>query len=222
MSLTMKFPGVYLIDDSLATKNLVPGKAVYGERLLEKEGVEYRLWNPKRSKLAAALLKGLKHWPIKEDSRILYLGAASGTTASHLSDLAPMGRIYCVEFSPRAFLKLLYLCELRENMYPLLCDASKPESYQFYLEKCGLIYQDIAQARQAEILAENARFYLKPLGYAVIAIKARSIDVSRAPKEIYSMEAKKLREYGLKILDLVELGPYEKDHALILAQRLSY
>jgi fibrillarin-like pre-rRNA processing protein len=215
----MKFPGVYLIDDSLATRNFAPGKAVYGEKLLEQDGVEYRLWNPRRSKLAAAILKGLKQWPIKEDSRILYLGAASGTTASHLSDLAPMGRIYCVEFSPRAFLKLLYLCEHRKNMYPLLCDASKPESYQVYLEKCDLIYQDLAQARQAEILGENARYYLKAPGYIAIAIKARSIDVAQKPEEIFKREIEKIRGYGFKILETLKLEPYEKDHVLVLAEK---
>ena len=219
MSLTRRSPGIYLIDDSLATKNLVPGKAVYGEKLLEQDGVEYRLWNPRRSKLAAALLKGLKQWPIKEDSRILYLGAASGTTASHLSDIAPMGRIYCVEFSPRAFLKLLYLCEHRDNMYPLLCDARKPESYQVYLEKCDLIYQDLAQLRQVEILGENARYYLKTPGYVAIAIKARSIDVAQKPEKIFSGEIKRMRGYCFKILETLKLEPYEKDHLLVLAKK---
>ncbi len=219
MNLAMMFPGVYLIGDSLATKNLVPGTAVYGEKLVEHEEVEYRLWNPRRSKLSAALLKGLKQWPIEEDSRILYLGAASGTTASHLSDIAPMGRVYCVEFSPRAFIKLLYLCELRKNMYPLLCDARKPESYQFYLEKCDFIYQDVAQARQAEILAENARYYLKPHGHAAIAIKARSIDVARKPEEIFSSEIAKMRGHGFKILETIELEPYERDHILVLMEK---
>lgn len=218
MSLTIRFPGVYLFDNSLATRNLVPGFSVYGEKLVTHEDKEYRLWNPRRSKLAAAVLKGLKHLPLDEASRVLYLGAASGTTASHLSDLAYLGSIYCVEISPRAFLKLLYLCEKRRNMYPLLCDAGKPESYQHYLEKCDLIYQDLAQPNQSEILAENARFYLKPGGYAALAVKARSIDVSRAPRDIYAQEAEKLRKEGFKILELVELEPYEKDHALILAR----
>jgi fibrillarin-like pre-rRNA processing protein len=222
MSLLRKYPGVYLLDDSLATKNLIPGKAVYGERLEVEAGVEYRLWNPRRSKLAAALIKGLREWPIKRDSRILYLGAASGTTASHLSDIASRGMVYCVEFSPRVFLKLLYLCEQRENMVPLLCDAAKPESYQFYLEKCDLVYQDLAQPRQAEILAENARYFLKTRGYAMMAVKARSIDASLPSRKIYSLEAKKLRKRGFRILELLDLSPYEKDHALILAQKLGY
>lgn len=215
-------PGVYVFDDSLATRNLTPGKAVYGERLRVEEGVEYRLWNPRRSKLAAALLKGLGEWPVKEDSRILYLGAASGTTASHLSDIASRGVVYCVEFSPRVFLKLLYLCRQRRNMVPLLCDAARPEGYQFFLEECDLVYQDLAQPRQAEILLENSRFFLRNLGYAMMAVKARSIDASLPPGKIYSREAEKLRRGGFRVLELLDLEPYEKDHALILAQKHGY
>ena len=86
------FPEIYwatLEDGSrkLGTKNLVPGNAVYGERLVRFSGYEYRLWDPYRSKLAAAILKGLEIVPICPNYRVLYLGAASGTTASHVSDI---------------------------------------------------------------------------------------------------------------------------------------
>jgi fibrillarin-like pre-rRNA processing protein len=101
--------GVYIIrfedgSERLATRNLTPGKRVYGERLVKWNGVEYREWNPYRSKLAAAIANGLKFVPIQEGTHVLYLGAASGTTPSHISDIVgEKGLIYAVEFSPRVF-----------------------------------------------------------------------------------------------------------------------
>lgn len=49
--------------------------------------VEYRAWNPFRSKLAAAILGGIDQIHIKPGAKVLYLGAASGTTVSHVSDI---------------------------------------------------------------------------------------------------------------------------------------
>lgn len=212
-----KFKGVYLIDDSLATKNLVAGKKVYGERLVQEGGAEYRLWNPNRSKLAAAIFNGLKELPLSESSKVLYLGAASGTTASHVSDITSQGLVFCIDFSPRVFIKLLEVCELRKNMIPIFADASRPEQYSSLVEKCDVIYQDIAQPNQVEILVANAEHYLKPQGSIIIAIKARSIDVSKKPKEIFDAEIQKLKKF-FKISDVVYLEPYEKDHVLVVGE----
>jgi fibrillarin-like pre-rRNA processing protein len=213
-----KFPGVYVINNRLATRNLAPGKRVYGENLRTIDGVEYRIWNPRRSKLAAALYRGLRNFPVGRKSKILYLGAASGTTASHFSDIAPEGLVFSVEFSPRSFLKLMYLCRERRNMIPLLCDARRPESYQSLMEKCDLIYQDLAQPLQGEILISNSHFYLRERGHVMLMVKARSIDVRKPPRRLYSREAGKLKKDGFKVLEILELSPYEKDHALILAR----
>ncbi|MBI5253191.1 MAG: fibrillarin-like rRNA/tRNA 2'-O-methyltransferase [Euryarchaeota archaeon] len=214
-----KFKGAYLIDDSLATKNLVPGKRVYGERLVQDGGIEYRLWNPNRSKLAAAIFNGLKELPLSESSKVLYLGAASGTTASHVSDIALQGLVFCVDFSPRVFVKLLEVCSLRKNMIPIFADASQPEQYSSLVEKCDVIYQDIAQPNQVEILVANAERYLKPHGSIIIAIKARSIDVSKKPKEIFDAEIQKLKKF-FRVSDVVYLEPYEKDHVLVVGEIL--
>ncbi|HUK84302.1 MAG TPA: fibrillarin-like rRNA/tRNA 2'-O-methyltransferase, partial [Candidatus Acidoferrum sp.] len=83
-----KFKEIYqasLEDGSqrLATVNLTPGLNVYGERLVKVKGVEYRIWDAFRSKLAAAILKGVDNVPIEPGFKVLYLGAASGTTPSH-------------------------------------------------------------------------------------------------------------------------------------------
>ncbi len=211
----MKFDGVYLIGEKIATLNLTPGQNVYGEKLVQKDGKELRLWNPKRSKLAAAILNGLKELPIKRDSPVLYLGAASGTTASHISDIAADGVVYCVEFSQRSFRELLETSVERPNMIPVLADAREPEGYLGLVEKCDIIYQDVAQAEQAQILIDNARMYLKDGGHIIIAIKARSIDSARGPKDVIAAEISKLKR-RFKIMEVVDLGPYERDHALVV------
>jgi len=135
-----EFSAIYqvILEDGterLATKNLTPGRNVYGEKLVRYEGVEYRLWDPFRSKLAAAVLKNLKTVPIKPGHKVLYLGAASGTTASHVSDIVgESGHVYCVEFAPRAIRELVdNVCAFRLNMSAILADARIPEKYAIFV-----------------------------------------------------------------------------------------
>jgi fibrillarin-like pre-rRNA processing protein len=199
-----------------ATPNLTPGKKVYGEELVTLDGREYRIWDPFRSKLAAALLKGLKELPIGSGSRVLYLGAASGTTASHVSDLVGLqGLVYCVEFSARSLRDLLISCTDRKNMIPLLADARAPESYRLLVGEVDLIYEDVAQPDQSEILLRNAEVYLKRGGYAMLALKARAVDVTAKPEEVYRQERRKL-EQRMEIVDFRTLEPFERDHAFFL------
>lgn len=219
-----RFAGVYWVEledgtKKLATVNLAPGTKVYGERLVQFEGMEYRLWDPYRSKLAAAILRGLKHVPIGEGVRVLYLGAASGTTASHVSDLVgARGRVYCVEISSRPFRDLLLVCMRRSNMVPLLADASRPEGYRSLIESVDVIYQDVAQPEQTGILLSNVLAFLRSGGYTVLSLKARSIDVTKEPREIFREEMEEL-EKELEILDVKILEPYDKDHAMIVMRK---
>jgi fibrillarin-like pre-rRNA processing protein len=141
-------PGVFILEvdgqKRLATRSddSVP---VYGERILEG----YRLWDPFRSKLAALLLKGRSTWPVlARDARVLYLGAATGTTVSHVSDIVREGLVYAVEYSPRSMRDLVRLCERRKNIVPILADAARPEEYAFLVEPVDLVYQDVAQRSQ--------------------------------------------------------------------------
>ena len=219
-----RFKGVYVVeleDGSLrlATRNLVPGQRVYGERLYNYDGVEYREWNAYRSKLAGALLKGLEELPIKEGDRLLYLGIASGTTASHVSDIVgPKGRIYGVEFAPRVMRDLILVVRERRNIYPILGDARFPEKYRHLVEGVDGLYADVAQPEQASIVARNAKFFLREDGYLLLAIKARSIDVTTEPSEVYLREIKTLVEAGFEIKDVVHLDPFDRDHAMIYAR----
>jgi len=219
-----RWKGVYVaeLDDGslrLATKNLVPGQRVYGERLFNYEGVEYREWNAYRSKLAAALLKGLEELPVKEGDRILYLGIASGTTASHISDIiGSKGLIYGVEFSPRVIRDLMQVVADRRNILPILADARAPERYRLMVGMVNGLYADVAQPEQADIVNRNARLFLEDGGYLLLAIKARSIDVTREPSDIYLREMKKLAQGGFEVIDVVHLDPFDRDHAMIYAR----
>jgi len=219
-----KFPGVYTVieDDGserIATKNLVPGQKVYGERIVKWKGEEYRIWNPNRSKLAAAILNDLKNFPIKPETTVLYLGIASGTTASHVSDIIDWeGKIFGIEFSPRVLRELVPLVEERRNIVPILGDATKPEEYRALVTKVDVIFEDVAQPTQAKILIDNAKAYLKSGGYGMISIKSRSIDVTKEPEEVFREVEKELSEY-FEVVERISLEPYEKDHALIVVKK---
>lgn len=219
-----RFKSVYWVelDDGtrkLATVNLARGTQVYGEKLIDIQGIEYRLWDPYRSKLAAAILKNIEEVPISPGKRVLYLGAASGTTASHVADLVGQGGcIYCVEVSSRPLRDLLVVCVKRPNMTPILADARQPCHYCTLVEKADVIYQDIAQPDQTDIFLANVNAFLEKGGHAVLALKARSIDVTKEPRDIFRDEMEKL-EKEMDILDAKILDPYEKDHAMLVLQK---
>lgn len=205
----------------LATKNLVPGRRVYDEWLFKLGDVEYREWNAYRSKLAAALLKGIRELSIAHGSKILYLGAGSGTTVSHISDIVGLrGRIYAVEFAPRVMRELITVAESRRNIVPILADARFPQRYKHVAEPVEIIYADVAQPDQASLVLLNSKLFLKGGGYLYLAIKARSIDVTKEPDEIYRREIDTLRRGGFEIVDVVHLDPFDKDHVMVYAKYL--
>ncbi|NPA99902.1 MAG: fibrillarin-like rRNA/tRNA 2'-O-methyltransferase [Crenarchaeota archaeon] len=222
-----KFEGVYFVvfedgTERLATKNLTPGKRVYGEPLVHWEGEEYRIWNPYRSKLAAAILNGLREMPIRRGTRILYLGAASGTTVSHVSDIVGLeGIIYSVEFSARVFREFMekIIDQGRTNCIPILADARYPEQYVSIVKKVDVVYIDVAQPFQAKIVADNADVFLRKHGYVMLVIKAMSIDVTKAPDETFKREVDHLKERGFEIVDMVHLEPYDVAHAMVVARK---
>ena len=221
------FAGVYwvLLEDGNkrpATVNLAPGRTVYGETLVRTDERELRVWDPYRSKLAAVIMKGLRHLTMRAGVKVLYLGAASGTTCSHVSDLIGReGRLYCVEFSPRAMRELVRnLCEYRPNVFPVLADARFPERYRSFVGQVDAAYCDIAQPEQAKILADNCDQFLADRGVAMLAVKARSIDVTRRPTEVFKAEAEVLRSRGFHVLQQILLEPYDRDHAMIVVQYL--
>lgn len=205
----------------LGTRNLTPSLNVYGERLVKFKGVEYRVWDAFRSKLAGAIIKGLKNVPIEPGFKVLYLGAASGTTPSHVSDIVGEdGYVYCVEFAQRSLRDLVNnVAAFRTNISPMLEDARMPERYAIFIPgKVDTIYCDVAQPEQAKLLADNAAVFLKPQGWVMLACKSQSIDVTMSPNEVYQQEARILKKRGFNITEIVDLEPYDKAHAMIVAQ----
>ncbi|MCK9442503.1 MAG: fibrillarin-like rRNA/tRNA 2'-O-methyltransferase [Methanothrix sp.] len=212
-------PGVFILEvegqKRLATRSddVVP---VYGERILEG----YRLWDPFRSKLAALLLKGRSTRPVlPRDASVLYLGAATGTTVSHVSDIVRDGLVYAVEFSPRSMRDLVRLCERRKNIVPILADAARPEEYAFLVEPVDLVYQDVAQRGQAEIASRNCARYLKSGGELILMLKTRSVDVTASPEAVLLAEKKNLQ--GLDLLQVMDLVPFHQDHFAMQAKKPS-
>ena len=213
------FPGVFKEGKNLFTVNLAPGRRVYNERLLKKGKLEYRSWDASRSKLAAAILNGLKTIPLAEGTKVLYLGASTGTTVSHVSDIIRAdGIVYAVEFAERVFRNLLDVAAARPNIAPIIGDARKPERYG-WVEQCDVVYCDLADPQETEIALRNAVEFLKPGGHLMIAIKSQSIDVTKPPEQIYREEAEKLRKAGLEVVEQASLEPYEDKHAMIVARK---
>jgi fibrillarin-like pre-rRNA processing protein len=186
------------------------GEPVYGE---PTDG-DWRRWDPHRSKLGAMLELGLDTG-LAADGRVLYLGAASGTTVSHVADVA--GPTYAVEFAPRPVRDLLEVCQDRPNLFPLLADARRPETYGHVVEAdLDLLVQDVATTGQAEVAAKNARF-LAPDGRLALAIKARSEDVTRDPAAVFE-ESLSTLESTYEILATRELDPFHEDHLAVVAR----
>lgn len=183
---------------------------------LARKDSSLRIWDPKRSKLGVMVVKKIPI-PIGRDSRVLYLGAASGTTVSHVADIAKVA--YAVEFSPRSMRNLLDVCKDYDNLIPLLDDANHPERYSPFVEPVDVIYQDVAQRNQAEIALRNAKWFLKDDGYLIITIKARSIDTTANPQKILAAEAEKLTS-DFEIISKTDLAPYHADHLAVIARKL--
>lgn len=204
---------------TLYTKSFAPGKQVYKEKLVKEKGSEYREWDTHRSKLAAAIVKGISQMGIKPDSTVLYLGCASGTTSSHVSDIVGKeGFVWCLDFAPRTMRDMILVSEQRPNMTTIMEDASHPERYANQVLAVDVIFQDVAQKNQADIFLKNCDMFLKKGGFGILCVKSRSIDISKKPKEIYKTIREQI-EKKLMIVDYRELDPLEKDHCVFVCKR---
>jgi len=223
-----KHEGIFIAkgkESMLVTKNLVPGESVYGEKRISIETgddggkIEYRVWNPFRSKLAAGVLGGMDKIFIVPGAKVLYLGAASGTSVSHVADIVgPEGVVYAVEFSPRSGRDLINMAKKRTNVIPIVEDARHPQKYRMLLSTVDVIFADVAQPDQARIVAHNAHQFLKVDGHAVISIKANCIDSTAPAEAVFSKEIDTLRGEMFKPLEQITLEPYERDHAMVTAR----
>ena len=156
---------------------------------------------------------------IRKNDVVLYLGAASGTTVSHVSDIVGSeGLVFAVDIAPRVMRDLIFLCYKRKNIAPILADANKADLLKERICAVDVVYQDVAQKNQVEIFLKNVDLFLKNGGYALLAIKARSIDVTKNPKLIFK-EVKEKLEKTLTIIDYRELQPFQKDHCMFICKK---
>ncbi|KAI0118487.1 Fibrillarin [Hypoxylon sp. NC0597] len=219
-------------EDHLLTRSIAPGIEVYGEKRVTvdtttkgEDGtpvttkVEYRIWNPFRSKLAAGIIGGIDNIYMKPGSKVLYLGAASGTSVSHVADIVgPTGNVYAVEFSHRSGRDLVNMAQNRTNVIPIVEDARHPMKYRMLVPMVDCIFADVAQPDQARIVALNAHMFLKVGGGVVISIKANCIDSTAAPEAVFAQEVQKLRAERIKPQEQLTLEPYERDHCIVIGQ----
>lgn len=186
--------------------------SVYGEDVRKVEKMLFREWEPKRSKIAAAILRKLKELPLRKSSNVLYLGASTGTTVAHVSDICSEGRIFAVEKAYDPFVKLIGLSERRDNIYPILDDAGIPERYRFFMDKVDVIYQDVAQRNQVQIFNANAALF-PSVKDAMLILKIRSISGKGSPESILNAELKKIE--GFRPIEVINLAPYSKANYFI-------
>lgn len=220
--------GVVFLDISTETRiwpatiNLTPGQTVYNERLFKDQNIEYRTWDPYKSKLAACIFEQMKDIPaLDQMERILYLGAATGTTVSHLSDIIADngGQIIALEFSNRAARQLIKLSKLRTNIIPLIADARRSGEYASHVWVVDFIFQDISQINQAEIFIDNVLAFLKPGGKGIFIIKAASIDSTRPVEEVTKEQIAAVEKAGLVIDQVLDISNFEKQHRALLVTK---
>jgi len=235
-----RHPGVFVgrgaKEDLLLTKNLYPGESVYGEKRISVESpatpglngdttevpgtkVEYRVWNPFRSKLAAGVVGGLDDIFMRPGAKVLYLGAASGTSVSHVADIVgPTGIVYAVEFSHRSGRDLISMATHRTNVIPIIEDARHPLRYRMLVSMVDVLFADVAQPDQARIVGLNAHLFLKVGGGVLISIKASCIDSTAEPAAVFAKEVQKLREERIKPMEQLTLEPFERDHCIVAGE----
>jgi fibrillarin-like pre-rRNA processing protein len=192
-------------EDALATR----GEPVYGE---PTDGA-WRRWNPRRSKLAAVLDRGVDTG-LEGGETVLYLGAAAGTTVSHVADFA--GPTYAVEFAARPARDLLEAAAPRPNLFPLLKDARRPDSYAHVVEPVDVVVQDVATRGQARVALRNRQF-LRDDGRLLLSVKARSEDVTADPAAVFDEVLAALTD-GYEVLSTARLSPLHDDHLAVVAR----
>lgn len=190
--------------------------SVYGEDVKRIDKLYFREWEPKRSKIAAALHKRVKELPFRKSSNVLYLGASTGTTVSHVADICSDGRVYAVEKAYDPFVKLLSLSERRDNIYPILEDAGQPERFSFFIDRVDVIYQDVAQRNQVQIFNENARAF-PGARLAMLVIKIRSISGKGDESTILHDEISRIE--GFRATEVINLAPFSKANYLVSLKR---
>lgn len=166
--------------------------------------------------MAAGILGGLESINMQPGSKVLYLGAASGTSVSHVSDIVgPTGTVYAVEFSHRSGRDLINMATKRTNIIPIVEDARHPLKYRMLIGMVDCIFADVAQPDQARIVGLNAHMFLKVGGGVLISIKANCIDSTKPAEQVFALEVQKMRAEQIKPKEQLTLEPFERDHCIV-------
>ncbi len=208
-----KYRGVYTDGRNYYTRSN-SGKSIYGEKVIKISDKYYHLWNPFRSKLAATMKLNIKTFPFK-NSKVLYLGASTGTTVSHLADVSKL--IWAVEISPISMKSLLNLAEEKDNIIPILDDARNVRNLSLFVRKPDIIYQDVSQRDQVSIFVNNMEYFSPHYGF--LMLKTRTIDMRKKPKSILQNTISKLKENGYKIIEVLNISKFQKDHFAIVVKK---
>ncbi len=217
----VRFDGIVNRKGGLYTINIVPGYRTKFDKIESMDGKEIRYFEPRRSKLASSIVKGLKNFAFKNDSTVLYLGASHGYTVSFLSDICRNGTVFCVDIAPRVMRDLVYICEVRKNLIPLLGDANDLNSFNYKIvPSVDIVFMDVAQRNQAEIFIKNCGEFLSKDGIGYLAVKSRAVDTTKDPQEIYAMVRSKINSSGfLSIIEEINLQPIHRDHLMFVVKK---
>lgn len=192
-----------------------PVRTVVGE-----DGSTYRSFPPAATKLAAMVKLGMRSWPLREASRVLYLGAGAGTTVSYVSDICPLGQVLAVEFAPEPFRSLVEMARGRPNVVPILADAWDPSAYAAQVgPPVDVVYQDVAQRDQWGIARRNVDAHMAPGGWLMLVVKARSVDVSSGASRVFQEVADRASAEGYRVVETVDLGRFDEGHAVLVIRR---
>lgn len=183
------------------------GKSIYGEQVTNRGGKYYRVFSPLRSKLSSSMRLGVKP-DIRKGDHMLYLGAGAGTTASHISDSLSDGSIFAVEFAPVPFIKLTSLSGIKENIFPILSDAQKPEMYGLFVDKVDIVYQDVSQPNQIEIFANNMDYFGSQRGILMLKTFSLRSDFS------IDKEIKKIKD-NFSVQQVKDISRFHRGHYAI-------
>ncbi|KAL1806043.1 rRNA 2'-O-methyltransferase fibrillarin 1-like isoform X1 [Daucus carota subsp. sativus] len=212
-----RFEGVFKTkgkDNMLCTKNLVPGEALYGEELMrvQNEGditeVEYRVWNPFRSKLSAAIMYGVTNIWIKPGSRVLYLGNVCGLTVSNLSDLVGSdGMVYVVGYID----DVVGMAGTRPNVVTIIEKFWNHGNYRMLVSTVDVIFAEYDRhldeyVAETLFMVNNVRFYLRAGGHYMISTRANNLNSTGQVKDVFTIhfQRKEFKQIETIMLNLME------------------
>ncbi|KAL6573978.1 hypothetical protein OROHE_001520 [Orobanche hederae] len=212
-----KFEGIFVAKlkkkDIICTKNLVYREALHSEDLIcvENENVtevEYRVWDPRNSKLAAAITCGVTDMWIKPGSRVLYLGDVCGITVFQLSDLVgSVGLVYVVGMCD----DIVNMANKRSNVVRIFGNPHLYSTYRMVVGMVDVIFADMASSHEVNDVVLNAGFYLKTGGHYMIATQESNTNIN-----VHDLFAHRHERREFKQIELIRLEPTEGAYVMVV------